>query len=125
LFGWQETVLGQFQIVAYPQLADQSIAQIQSLPQDLLLLPVGLREMHSAVDDPARALPAFSHAAAVRQVRIRELSDAGPDDEVGVFLDFALMDLAILVYDDFGHIEFSASTRSRLQRIVLDDRKIS
>jgi hypothetical protein len=110
LSGWQEIVLAEFQIVVYPQLADQSIAQVQSFREEFFLLPVRCGQMFTAVDDSARALGAFSHAAAVRQVRIRKLFDAGPDDQIGVFPDLALMNLAILVNDYFGHIEAFAST---------------
>ena len=72
--------------------------------------------MFAAGDDAAGAFAAFSHAAAVGQVRIRKLLDAGSDHEIRVFLHFAAMRLAILVNDDIWHFELSAWARARVQR---------
>ena len=106
MLGWKgkEIILGEFQVVVYPQLADQSITQVQSIAQEFFLLPVRLGEMLAAIDDFARALGTFSHAAAVGQVWIRKLPDPGSDDQICVFLDLTLMDLAVFVNDNCGHV---------------------
>src|SRR5262249_55863196 len=59
--------------------------------------------MLAALDDQRGAFAAFAHAAAVQEVRIRKLPDAGPHDEIGVFLDLAVKGLAVAVKHDVWH----------------------
>src|SRR5215813_5817012 len=102
--GRNEVFLGQFEVVVDPELAAQAIAERKALAEQLLLLPVRLRKVLGALEDVARAGSALPHAAAVLEVRIRELLDARPHHEVGAFLDFALVVLAVRVDDNLWHL---------------------
>ena len=76
---------------------------VEPVRQDLLFLPVRRRQVFGATQDFRGALGALAHAALVAQVGKRKLPDARLDDEVGLGLDFALVDLAVPVQHDFGH----------------------
>src|SRR4051812_11043710 len=83
--GQRDAILGERDVVVQPELAGEAKALPEPfLPQHLLLLPVGLRQRLRARQDPAGALAALAHAAAVLQVRPGKFPDARANDEVGV-----------------------------------------
>src|SRR6185503_14747608 len=98
-----QVFLGQLQVVVDPELAAEAIAELQALTEDLFFLPIRRREVLAALQDVARASSALPHAAAVLEVWIGKLLDAGPHHEVGVVLHLPLVDLTALVDCDFRH----------------------
>src|SRR5205823_4439906 len=113
-----KVVLGELEVVLDPQLAAQAVAELQPLADDRLLFPVRLGQMLAALEDLAHAGAALAHAASVLEMRKRELLDAGPHDEVAVFLDLALVHLAVLMDGDLGH---GLYTKRRLLALFLVD----
>src|ERR1700687_1142161 len=96
------------------------ITFVDSGSQALLLFPVWLREVFASLDDEGCAFPTFPHSATVEKIRIRELPDARPHDEISVLLDLAVKGLAVFVKNDRRHPAAPRSgAGSRLQQHAL------
>src|ERR1700691_5157200 len=96
-------VLLELDVMVEPELADQAIAFFEMRAQPLLFLPVGLGQMLGALQHAAGALGAFSHPAAIAQMRIWKLPDARFPDEIAVVGNLALVGLALAMQDDERH----------------------
>src|SRR5207245_10746038 len=101
--GRRRCLLRELDVVRQPQLAGEAITFVDPGSQALLLFPVWLGQVFTPLDDERCAVATFTHSATVKKIRIGELPNARPHDEIGVLLNLAVKGLTVSVKNDGRH----------------------